>query len=102
MLMGLKRQIVLQIGFRCFPNEISPMAISQVRISYVATSQIINFPSGKSKRPSEAPKLPWGRALLLGWVKEAERYGYNSIGGRALRLVQNWEVATWEIAYLES
>ena len=48
-LMGLKRQIVLQIGFRGFPNEISPMAISQVTISYVATSQIFNFPSGKSK-----------------------------------------------------
>jgi len=47
--MGLKRQIALQIGFRGFPNEISPMAISQVTISYVATSKIFNFPSGKSK-----------------------------------------------------
>ena len=41
-------------------------------------------------RPSEAPQA----------AIETERCGQDGLGGRALRLVQTWEVAAWEIAHL--
>ena len=68
--------IIINIDVMYCPKDIFLMATSRVTIFQVVTSQMCNFPIATSQR--------LGYALA----------GCN--GGRALLLVQTWEVATWE------